>query len=66
MPTLYIVAVDAAAEDKVVIVADVPCAYLHASREGLPKVYVRLGKEMTAAEGWDFGRRSAEGSIWSR
>ena len=25
---------------------DVPCAYLHASRDGLPKVYIRLGKDL--------------------
>jgi len=45
--SIFIMAVDAAHHKKHVVLADVPCAYLHASRGDLPKVYVRLSKEMT-------------------
>ena len=44
--TIFIVVVDAAHKNKVVAVLDVPCAYLHASRDGLPKVYIRLAKDL--------------------
>ena len=40
--------VDASKGKKYVVVMDIPCAYLHASRDGLPKIYVRLSKEMTS------------------
>ena len=41
-PIIYIVVIDAAAHRKYVIVMDVPCAYLHADREGLPRVFLRI------------------------
>jgi len=45
--TIFISLMDAAEKKKSVLVGDVPCAYLHASRENLPKVYVRLSREIT-------------------
>ena len=45
--TIFIVLVDAATNEKYTVTMDIPCAYLHAAREGLPKVYIRLSKEVT-------------------
>ena len=47
--TIFITLADAAEKKKSILIGDVPCAYLHAPRGDLPKVYVRLNKEMTAA-----------------
>jgi len=47
--TIFITLADAAEKKKSILIADVPCAYLHAPRGDLAKVYVRLNKEMTAA-----------------
>ena len=47
--TIFITLMDAAEKKKSILAADIPCAYLHASRGDLPKVYVRLNKEMTTA-----------------
>ena len=44
--SIFIVVIDAAHANTVVGVLDVPCAYLHASRDGLPKVYIRLGRDL--------------------
>jgi len=46
--TIFITVADAAEKKRSILVGDVPCAYLNASRGDLPKVYVILGKEMTA------------------
>jgi len=46
--TIFVSVMDASEKKKSVLVADVPCAYLHAERGDLPKVYVRLSREMTA------------------
>ena len=47
--TIMVMVADASHHGKYVLLGDIPCAYLHASRGNLPKVYVRLGKEMAAA-----------------
>ena len=41
-PTIYVVMIDAAAHGKHIIVMDVPCAYLHAGRDGLPRIFLRI------------------------
>ena len=46
--TIFITLADAAEKKKSILVDDVHCAYLNASRGDLPKVYGILGKEMTA------------------
>ena len=43
---IFITLADAGNKMKDTLVMDVPCAYLHASRGDLPKVYVRLSKKM--------------------
>jgi len=45
--TIFVTLMDASEKRKSVLVGDVPCAYLHAERGDLPKVYVRLSREMT-------------------
>jgi len=40
---------DAGDKKKATLIGYVPCAYLQASRGNLPKVFVNLNREMTAA-----------------
>ena len=45
--TIFVTLMDASEKKKRVLVGDVPCVYLHTERGDLPKVYVRLSREMT-------------------